>query len=356
MKEKQPIRRGLNPSSPSRPRARRCDSLLARGAGPGRAEPARPELRCDPGGVRPGIRRRPDRRADPPRRGPAVRRLALLPYRDVDLADRRPVLRHRQSHDRRAVCRAGRRADGRLRRESHRRPGVGRACQPRRLPVPSVVVVDSAIRDEGTSYHCSPRDMVRARANSPRHSRPGSCGAGLAVKRGLVWTTDAPYRETAAQIERHARAGALAVEMQAASLFAFSARSGLPVGPRGPGEQRPGPRRPTLRQGTSRRRPLAAELHLRGGRALAQDKAVGHVPDVRGIPSRESVTYRARLRYRRVAGEEAYSTTPPGGFKRVAGEEAYRRRPRARAEAIPWLGPRGGPPPRPPGGFPPDRR
>jgi uridine phosphorylase len=36
-----------------------------------------------------------------------------------------------------------------------------------------------------------------------------------------VWTTDAPYRETSAQLEKWARDGALAVEMQAASLFAF---------------------------------------------------------------------------------------------------------------------------------------
>jgi uridine phosphorylase len=38
----------------------------------------------------------------------------------------------------------------------------------------------------------------------------------------LVWTTDAPYRETAEQLRHWADRGVLAVEMQAASLFAFA--------------------------------------------------------------------------------------------------------------------------------------
>jgi uridine phosphorylase len=53
---------------------------------------------------------------------------------------------------------------------------------------------------------------------------------GRTVSCGPVWTTDAPYRETREQLKHHAEAGVLAVEMQAASLFAFSAAKGLPVG------------------------------------------------------------------------------------------------------------------------------
>src|SRR5262249_30267214 len=47
---------------------------------------------------------------------------------------------------------------------------------------------------------------------------------------GAVWTTDAPYRETNRQLAEYARQGVLAVEMQAASLFAFSIARGTPVG------------------------------------------------------------------------------------------------------------------------------
>jgi purine-nucleoside phosphorylase len=44
----------------------------------------------------------------------------------------------------------------------------------------------------------------------------------MPVRTGKVWTTDAPYRETKIQLDKWAREGALAVEMQAASLFAFA--------------------------------------------------------------------------------------------------------------------------------------
>ena len=99
------------------------------------------------------------------------------------------------------------------------------------LPIPSVVVADSAIRDEGTSYHyLPPGDVVQAPAQLAKALEARIRLTGLAVRRGLVWTTDAPYRETAEQMERHARAGALAVEMQAASLFAFAARMEVQVG------------------------------------------------------------------------------------------------------------------------------
>jgi len=52
----------------------------------------------------------------------------------------------------------------------------------------------------------------------------------LPVISGTVWTTDAPYRETQEQVERHAKNGVLAVEMLAASLFSFSSARRFPVG------------------------------------------------------------------------------------------------------------------------------
>ena len=45
-----------------------------------------------------------------------------------------------------------------------------------------------------------------------------------------MWTTDAPYRETRSQIEYWTSRGALAVEMQAASLFAFGRARGVSTG------------------------------------------------------------------------------------------------------------------------------
>lgn len=101
----------------------------------------------------------------------------------------------------------------------------------RSLPLPSLVVVQDAIRDEGTSYHyLPPSDSVRANAALVAALANGIGSLGLPVTRGRVWTTDAPYRETQQQLEEHAANGVLAVEMQAASLLAFSQASGLAAG------------------------------------------------------------------------------------------------------------------------------
>ena len=99
------------------------------------------------------------------------------------------------------------------------------------LPVPSLVVATSAIRDEGTSYHYVPaEDIVTAPAKLAANLYEGLQGSGLPVSQGLVWTTDAPYRETAEELREHAANGALAVEMQAASLFAFAEARHADVG------------------------------------------------------------------------------------------------------------------------------
>jgi len=90
------------------------------------------------------------------------------------------------------------------------------------LPLPCLVVATTAVRDEGTSYHYLPpsREVV---CPTPvvAHLERELAATGWSVRSGRVWTTDAPYRETGAQIRKWADQGALAVEMQTASLFAF---------------------------------------------------------------------------------------------------------------------------------------
>ena len=99
------------------------------------------------------------------------------------------------------------------------------------LPVPSLVVATSAIRDEGTSYHYLPAaERVAAPGVLVDRLYRGLQGLGLPVSQGLLWTTDAPYRETLEELREHAEAGALAVEMQAASLFAFAEAKQAAVG------------------------------------------------------------------------------------------------------------------------------
>jgi uridine phosphorylase len=90
------------------------------------------------------------------------------------------------------------------------------------LPLPSLVVATSAIRDEGTSLHYLPPSRA-AECPSPVTSTLAEelATTGWRVSTGTVWTTDAPYRETLTQLRHWAEEGVLAVEMQAASLFAF---------------------------------------------------------------------------------------------------------------------------------------
>ncbi len=99
------------------------------------------------------------------------------------------------------------------------------------LRIPSLVVPSTALRDEGTSYHYLPAaEGVDADAGIVKALQNELGSIGLPVVTGPVWTTDAPYRETSEQLERHASNGILAVEMQAASLFAFGSARGVRCG------------------------------------------------------------------------------------------------------------------------------
>jgi len=99
------------------------------------------------------------------------------------------------------------------------------------LALPSIVVVDAAVRDEGTSLHyLKASTTVSTPTSSLVTHLVRELGAVGAVREGLVWTTDAPYRETEEQLHRWTAAGALAVEMQAASLFAFGISTGARIG------------------------------------------------------------------------------------------------------------------------------
>lgn len=97
-------------------------------------------------------------------------------------------------------------------------------------PPPYFILIDRSLRDEGTSYHYLPPALY-AEAD---HALIAAIMAGAAtlpfpVLAGATWTTDAPFRETAAAIERARRHGALAVEMEAAALYAFARARAKPV-------------------------------------------------------------------------------------------------------------------------------
>ena len=109
---------------------------------------------------------------------------------------------------------------------------AGQILEPRedgREP-PYFVVIERALRDEGTSYHyLPPSEFAEADGVLVAAAMRGLNEVGLRVYRGAAWTTDAPFRETAAAIERAREQGILAVEMEAAALYAFARARNRPV-------------------------------------------------------------------------------------------------------------------------------
>ena len=95
---------------------------------------------------------------------------------------------------------------------------------------PYFVVIDRALRDEGTSYHYAPPaeysdadpELVKLAADALAKREP-PCIVGAS------WTTDAPFRETAEAVEAARGKGILAVEMEAAALYAFARAAGVPI-------------------------------------------------------------------------------------------------------------------------------
>lgn len=93
-----------------------------------------------------------------------------------------------------------------------------------------LIVCERALRDEGTSAHYIP--AARFAGADPRLTVALSdalTAATVPFRTGASWTTDAPYRETRAEVAQYRSEGILTVEMEAAALFAAGARIGIAV-------------------------------------------------------------------------------------------------------------------------------
>jgi uridine phosphorylase len=91
-------------------------------------------------------------------------------------------------------------------------------------------VIERALRDEGTSFHYLPATRwSHLRADLRERLAALHLPDGPPIVHGSTWTTDAPFCETAQDVERHRAAGVLAVEMEAAALCAFAAATGHDV-------------------------------------------------------------------------------------------------------------------------------
>jgi uridine phosphorylase len=97
-------------------------------------------------------------------------------------------------------------------------------------PPPYFILIDRALRDEGASYHyLAPADFSAANDGLLSILRGALDNLRVPVLRGATWTTDAPFRETVEAIAAMGNKGLLAVEMEAAGLYAFAEARSKPV-------------------------------------------------------------------------------------------------------------------------------
>jgi uridine phosphorylase len=96
--------------------------------------------------------------------------------------------------------------------------------------VAAFMVIERALRDEGTSYHYLPAARwSHLRADLRERLATLTVPDGPPILHGSTWTTDAPFRETATEIARHRAAGVLGVEMEAAALYALASARGYGI-------------------------------------------------------------------------------------------------------------------------------
>lgn len=96
------------------------------------------------------------------------------------------------------------------------------------IAVGHIVVPNTAVRDEGTSYHYLPpgREInanPEAVAAIEKVLKEHHCEYILSK----TWTTDAIYRETAAKVQHRKAEGCITVEMEAAAFFAVAQFRGV---------------------------------------------------------------------------------------------------------------------------------
>jgi len=109
--------------------------------------------------------------------------------------------------------------------------GLGRAgsLQPL-LPVGAFILPMTCIREEGTSAHyIDVNTPVRSSSRLAAAIQEACQEEGVEVASGLLWTTDAPFRELVSKIEAYGREGALGVDMETSAMYALGMFRGVDV-------------------------------------------------------------------------------------------------------------------------------
>ena len=95
----------------------------------------------------------------------------------------------------------------------------GAGCLDKKIARGKVMVPTEAYRDEGTSYHYAPAsDYIRIKNADVVEAFMKQNGIPYVL--GKTWTTDAFYRETVNNFEKHKADGCISVEMESAAVQA----------------------------------------------------------------------------------------------------------------------------------------
>lgn len=92
-----------------------------------------------------------------------------------------------------------------------------------------LLVLEAAVRDEGTSYHyLPPAEEIALQADGVQAVCDALHTLGAPYIRTKTWTTDAFYRETRGKMEKRLQQGCAVVEMECASMAAVAEFRGFP--------------------------------------------------------------------------------------------------------------------------------
>jgi purine-nucleoside phosphorylase len=98
--------------------------------------------------------------------------------------------------------------------------GTAATIQTPAIDIGDVVVCEQAFSDEGTSRHYFAKERVfRATKELANQIGDRLKNKGFRCKKGVAWTTDAPYRETTKKRDAFIAKGAGVVDMEASALY-----------------------------------------------------------------------------------------------------------------------------------------
>lgn len=97
--------------------------------------------------------------------------------------------------------------------------GLGASLQ-KDVNIGDFIIVEKALRDEGTSFHYEPnQEYAFASDELLKKISSNNTFKNIKLHYGSVWTTDAIYRETRSEILTYQSKNILAVEMETATLY-----------------------------------------------------------------------------------------------------------------------------------------